>query len=115
MGGIDGAWCNKLFKSKKEHQVLHEQVQKPMAFMGGIFGVYGEKVLGVLIGNILCLWSNIGTYYGECLCTYYGAIFIKLLLRKIRWVIMHQKYGSCYYGKYGLFVTENMYCKQNFK
>ena len=85
-----------------------------MAFMKGIFSVYGEKVLGVLIGNILCLWSNIGTYYGESLCTYYEAIFIKSLLRKIPCVIGDQKYGSCYYGKYGLFVMENMYWQTKF-
>ena len=66
-----------------------------MAFMRRIFGVYGEKVLGVLIGNVLCV--IIEEYIGsvivkQCWLTYYGPILVEVL-----WT----KYGLCCHGKYG--------------
>ena len=64
-----------------------------MAFMGGIFGVYGEKVLGVLIGNILCS---------------YGAI-LRLIIESIYALIMEQYLLSYYCGIYvELLWTKNM-------
>ena len=48
-----------------------------MAFMGGIFIVYGENVLGVLIKNILCSY---GAILGLIIESIYALIMEQYLL-----------------------------------
>ena len=45
-----------------EQLVLPEQVQKQIAFMNRIYGIYGEEVLIASIGiYFVWLWRNIGS------------------------------------------------------